>query len=319
MNGFSAMLIRVALASSALVVGAAPAAAQEVVEYIHTDALGSPVAITDASGNVIERTVYEPYGAVVNRPLKDGPGYTGHVTDSGTGLSYMQQRYYDPTLGRFLSSDPMTAFADPTGFFNRYKYAASSPYKYTDPDGRCERVTGSNICGGGAVAKAMLATSARSPLDTGAMPSGGSLSSESSTVQSPSAAHSGGKGQMTSYFTGDKQATFTYAAALGVGFKGEFKKGPDNNRYSIITPALGATAAGTVNLFTASYDFLPSQNLAPADAGLNVGAEVGAIVVLGAGFRYTPPAKFELSINGGLGVSARVEIFEVGLTPGKLP
>ncbi|WP_208322777.1 RHS repeat-associated core domain-containing protein, partial [Stenotrophomonas sp. CC22-02] len=80
-----------------------PAAAQEVVEYIHTDALGSPVAITDANGQVIERTVYEPYGAVVNRPLTDGPGYTGHVTDSETGLSYMQQRYMDPALGAFLS------------------------------------------------------------------------------------------------------------------------------------------------------------------------------------------------------------------------
>ncbi len=96
------------------------AVAQEVVEYIHTDALGSLVAITDASGNVIERTVYEPYGAVVNRPLKDGPGYTGHVTDSGTGLSYMQQRYYDVETGAFLSADPI---ASSVAAFGRYAYA----------------------------------------------------------------------------------------------------------------------------------------------------------------------------------------------------
>nr|WP_313412008.1 RHS domain-containing protein [Stenotrophomonas geniculata] len=95
MNGLCSLLIRAVLTVVVLAACVAPAVAQEVVEYIHTDALGSPVAITDASGNVIERTVYEPYGAVVNRPLKDGPGYTGHVTDSGTGLSYMQQRYYD--------------------------------------------------------------------------------------------------------------------------------------------------------------------------------------------------------------------------------
>ncbi len=109
MNGLSLLLIRAVLAVVVLAACVAPAVAQEVVEYIHTDALGSPVAITDASGNVIERTVYEPYGAVVNRPLKDGPGYTGHVTDSGTGLSYMQQRYMDPALGAFLSVDPVTA------------------------------------------------------------------------------------------------------------------------------------------------------------------------------------------------------------------
>ncbi len=120
--------------------GAASAAAQEVVEYIHTDALGSPVAITDAGGNVIERTVYEPYGAVVNRPLKDGPGYTGHVTDLGTGLS-MQQRYYDPAIASFISADPVEANGHTSPNFNRYKYALGNPYSHVDPDGRCESVS----------------------------------------------------------------------------------------------------------------------------------------------------------------------------------
>ena len=136
MNGLSLLLIRAVLAVGVLVACVAPAVAQEVVEYIHTDALGSPVAITDASGNVIERTVYEPYGAVVNRPLKDGPGYTGHVTDSGTGLSYMQQRYMDPQLGIFLSTDPVTAYQQSAEQFNRFRYANGSPYRFTDPDGR---------------------------------------------------------------------------------------------------------------------------------------------------------------------------------------
>ena len=56
--------------------------------------------------------------------------------DGATGLTYMQQRYYDPLLGRFLSVDPVTADAN-TGFnFNRYWYANNNPYKFTDPDGR---------------------------------------------------------------------------------------------------------------------------------------------------------------------------------------
>ncbi|WP_434213418.1 peptidoglycan DD-metalloendopeptidase family protein [[Pseudomonas] boreopolis] len=118
----------------------------QTVEYIHTDALGSPVAVTDANGNVIERTVYEPYGAQVNRAVMDGPGYTGHVSDAATGLSYMQQRYYDPGIGRFLSRDPMKVNPSTGAGFNPYAYAANNPYRFKDPDGRCERPTGSNIC-----------------------------------------------------------------------------------------------------------------------------------------------------------------------------
>ena len=67
------------------------------------------MAVTDANRNVIERSEYEPYGQLHNRPITDGPGFTGHVQDALTGLTYMQQRYYDPGIGRFLSVDPVTA------------------------------------------------------------------------------------------------------------------------------------------------------------------------------------------------------------------
>ncbi|MCI4567113.1 RHS repeat-associated core domain-containing protein [Lysobacter sp. CFH 32150] len=108
-----------------------------VVKYQHTDALGSPVAVTDASRVVLERSEYEPYGKVLNRPVHDGPGYTGHVEDAATGLTYMQQRYYDPGIGRFLSVDPVTADGNTGGNFNRYWYANNNPYRFKDPDGRC--------------------------------------------------------------------------------------------------------------------------------------------------------------------------------------
>ncbi len=109
--------------------------AQATVEYIHTDALGTPVAVTNATGVVIERSEYEPYGQLVNRPLTDGPGFTGHVQDAATGLTYMQQRYYDPLVGKFLSVDPVTAYERPVENFNRYAYADNNPYSYKDPDG----------------------------------------------------------------------------------------------------------------------------------------------------------------------------------------
>ncbi|WP_167284874.1 RHS repeat domain-containing protein [Marilutibacter alkalisoli] len=108
----------------------------EAIKYQHTDALGSPVAVTDESRVVIERSEYEPYGKVLNRPLKDGPGYTGHVEDAATGLIYAQQRYYDDDIGRFLSVDPVTPYDQPVIAFNRYRYANNNPYGFTDPDGR---------------------------------------------------------------------------------------------------------------------------------------------------------------------------------------
>ncbi|WP_371184598.1 RHS repeat domain-containing protein [Xanthomonas sacchari] len=109
----------------------------ETVEYVHTDALGTPIAITDASGNLIETSEYEPYGKLLNRPVTDGPGFTGHVQDAATGLTYMQQRYYDPVIGRFLSVDPVTVNLKSGSGFNRYVYGNNNPYRFFDPDGRC--------------------------------------------------------------------------------------------------------------------------------------------------------------------------------------
>lgn len=104
--------------------------------YLHTDALGSPVATTQASGAILSRTRYEPYGGVAAGTNPKVHGYTGHAQDADTGLVYMQQRYYEPVIGRFLSVDPVVANTKDGGLFNRYNYASNSPYKYKDPTGR---------------------------------------------------------------------------------------------------------------------------------------------------------------------------------------
>ncbi|KLD73115.1 Rhs family protein, partial [Xanthomonas hyacinthi DSM 19077] len=98
-------------------------ASAQTVRYVHTDGLGSVVLVTDKDRNIIERSEYEPYGSLLNRPLTDGPGYTGHVMDAATGLAYMQQRYYDPMWGCFLSVDPVAANPSTGASFNRYNYA----------------------------------------------------------------------------------------------------------------------------------------------------------------------------------------------------
>lgn len=110
----------------------------QVVTYIHTDALGSPVAKSDANGNLItnSKTRYEPYGMTVAGTATPTIGFTGHVNDADTGLTYMQQRYYDPVAGRFLSEDPVLTDANSGKSFNRYVYAENNPYRYIDLDGR---------------------------------------------------------------------------------------------------------------------------------------------------------------------------------------
>jgi RHS repeat-associated protein len=110
----------------------------ETVTYYHNDALGSPVAATDANGNLLWREVYTPYGERIGRDAAAADNnrwYTGHQ-ETGYGLVYMGARHYDPEIGRFLSVDPVRFQEGHAHSFNRYAYAANNPYRYVDPDGR---------------------------------------------------------------------------------------------------------------------------------------------------------------------------------------
>ena len=118
-----------------------PSNAVIATKYQHTDALGSPVAVSNEAGTVIERTNYDPYGGPIGKTV-NGMGYTGHVMDGATGLTYMQQRYYDQGVGRFLSIDPIAVETTRGGGSNRYWYASNNPYYYVDPDGRKVNVAG---------------------------------------------------------------------------------------------------------------------------------------------------------------------------------
>jgi RHS repeat-associated protein len=118
-----------------------------VTQYVHVDALGSPVAHTDGGKTELNRTKYEPYGFTAG-DTKPGVnmqgqvttgsaiGFTGHVNDADTDLVYMQQRYYDPTAGRFLSVDPVVTDANTGKGFGLYTYVDNNPYSKIDPDGR---------------------------------------------------------------------------------------------------------------------------------------------------------------------------------------
>ncbi|EIL88203.1 RHS repeat-associated core domain-containing protein [Rhodanobacter spathiphylli] len=110
------------------------------VTYVYTDAQGTPVMESDAQGHITKRFEYTPYGVAVTSvgAAPDGPGYTGHVNDPETGLVYMQARYYDPSTGRFLSTDPVGPSPGSLFHFNRYDYASNNPVVNIDPDGRAD-------------------------------------------------------------------------------------------------------------------------------------------------------------------------------------
>jgi RHS repeat-associated protein len=99
-----------------------------------TDALGSTLALTDSAGAVQTQYSYEPFGKTTSSGASNTNTfqYTGREND-GTGMYYYRARYYDPTLQRFISEDPLEFRGGGT---NYYAYAADNPSMYTDPLGQ---------------------------------------------------------------------------------------------------------------------------------------------------------------------------------------
>jgi len=61
-------------------------------------------------------------------------GFTGQRRDASAGLMYYGARYYDATLGRFVSADTVVPSAGNPQSLNRYAYTLNNPVRYTDPN-----------------------------------------------------------------------------------------------------------------------------------------------------------------------------------------
>jgi len=143
-------------------VTALEASATKQVTYYLADPQGTPLATMDAAGQVLTSSEYSPYGRQV-MGTEEPIGYTGHVADPEFALVYMQQRYYDPDSAMFLSRDPVGPDAKSGAHFNRYNYAYSNPYRYTDRDGRCPMCIGFIV---GAVVEAAVEYATKGEIDT---------------------------------------------------------------------------------------------------------------------------------------------------------
>jgi len=112
--------------------------------YIHTDNIGSTTAITDNSGNLVERVTYDVYGVptftdALGRTLKKSTIrnttlFQGREYDYDLALYNYRARYYDPIMGRFLQTDPL-GYQDS---MNLYQGMNMNPVNFVDPWGEAK-------------------------------------------------------------------------------------------------------------------------------------------------------------------------------------
>ncbi|MFO0691379.1 MAG: RHS repeat-associated core domain-containing protein [Myxococcota bacterium] len=111
--------------------------------WIHADRLGTPLAVTSSpsvgGAQTIWRASYGPFGSVTTNQDPDGDSqqfvldmrFPGQLWDAETGLHYNWHRYYDPSIGRYVSADPLGQLSE----FNLYSYAQDDPTRFIDPTG----------------------------------------------------------------------------------------------------------------------------------------------------------------------------------------
>jgi len=121
------------------------------------DHLGSTRLLFDASGNVLQRFDYLPFGEELltssrTPALKYGVAsivkqrFTGQMRDAETNLDYFNARYLSPNQGRFMSIDPGNAGASAgdTQSWNAYSYTVNNPLLYVDPTGLAYQICAPN-------------------------------------------------------------------------------------------------------------------------------------------------------------------------------
>lgn len=135
--------------------------ATPVTYYYLLNQQGDIEAIMNATGTIVVRYEYDPWGAVT---VKKGDGtvdsdassigninplrYRGYYYDTETGFYYLQSRYYDPVIGRFISADTF-ATTDVTGVLsaNMFAYCKNNPVQYEDKDGNSATLAGAVVGG----------------------------------------------------------------------------------------------------------------------------------------------------------------------------
>ena len=109
------------------------------VYYYITNLQGDVMSIVDGTGAVVAEYEYDPYGNIISatgelaevNPLR----YRGYVFDSECSLYYLQSRYYDPSIGRFLNADSYASTGQGVLGNNMFAYCNNNPVRRMDPTG----------------------------------------------------------------------------------------------------------------------------------------------------------------------------------------
>lgn len=111
----------------------------ESLYMVHNDHLGTPKVMTDMNGDVAWTSQADPFGQTTLNEDVDGDGtsvtlnvrFPGQYFDQESGLHYNYHRYYDPSVGRYITSDPIGLNAG----VNTYGYVGGNPTSSIDPMG----------------------------------------------------------------------------------------------------------------------------------------------------------------------------------------
>ncbi len=122
--------------------------AGQKVYFYHNDPAGTPLAMTDDTGEVVWEADYMPFGEEYGLAagIDNNKMFVGKEKDHETGLYYFDARYMEAKIGRFVSTNPVGAVDPWTGEVNQlvlmnpqrlnaYAYGLNNPYRYVDPDG----------------------------------------------------------------------------------------------------------------------------------------------------------------------------------------
>jgi RHS repeat-associated protein len=159
---------------------------------VHTDHQGSVRFITKSTGAPYMRMDYSPYGYASHYLYLNGTtpmsftnlfrvGYLGERLDTEIGnLLYLHARYYDPSVGQFISPDPSSPDQDGVGL-NRYAYAMNNPINFQDSTG-LYAAPAPSVIGGGSGFGGIVSGSAWSGIGFGSYYFGGGNTSIGSTT-----------------------------------------------------------------------------------------------------------------------------------------
>ncbi|MGB5053571.1 MAG: RHS repeat-associated core domain-containing protein, partial [Nitrospirales bacterium] len=103
------------------------------INYVHTDHLGTPQKMTDATKAIVWDAVYTPFGQVhsITGTATNNQRFPSQYAYAETGYSYNYFRDYEPTTGRYVQSDPIGL----RGGLNTYGYVYGNPLRFFDPWG----------------------------------------------------------------------------------------------------------------------------------------------------------------------------------------